>query len=75
MYKFPCGQWFSGEDGDRQTYREILSTQNMAMVEGLYNYNTLCALNFSSIYLDFQIFYQIVIKKSVIKLSLQGFSF
>ncbi|CAE1329768.1 SPSB3 [Acanthosepion pharaonis] len=39
MYKFPCGQWFSGEDGDRQTYREILSTQNMAMVEDIQNAN------------------------------------
>lgn len=39
MYRFACGQWFSGEDGDRQTYREILSTQNMAMVEDIQNAN------------------------------------
>ena len=36
IYKFPCGQWFSGEDGDRKTYRELLLEQNMPMVEGLY---------------------------------------
>lgn len=39
IYVFPSGQWFSGEDGDKQTYRELLLQRNMPMVGDIEDVN------------------------------------